>query len=364
VALFLGLELVCNNFIEPFLYGSRLGLSEVAQLVATALWAFLWGPVGMILAWPLTTCLLILGKYVPQFRFLSVLLGDQPVLTPRVAFYQRLAARDQDEAAEIVEKEIVERPIPQVFDDLLIPALASARRDLADGRLSDDDVRFATDSIREIAEATAEFKREAEGQAAESRVRALLVPASDIADETAARVFALLLDPDLWEIEVVPASTLASELLERIEATSPSSVVIASLPPGGLTHTRYLCKRIRQQFPDVKVAVGRWTGVPEEGGKAARQLRESGAADELAFTLEATLTFMNGWRAVFEASSPSTKSKSGARSRSRSIGTARALLRAGTELRIAHLFLEERTWLTSGIVFAAASIRPPRRPRA
>src|SRR5437588_256016 len=81
------------------------------QLVAAAFWAFMWGPVGLILSGPLTVCLLVLGKYVPQWRFLNVLLGDQPVLSPQVAFYQRLAARDHDEAADILEKELSTRPV-------------------------------------------------------------------------------------------------------------------------------------------------------------------------------------------------------------------------------------------------------------
>ena len=97
----MSLELACNNFVEPYLYGKSMGLSEVAQLVAAAFWAFLWGPIGLILSGPPTVCLLVLGRHVRQFEFFVVLLGDEPALDPQVAFYQRLAARDQDEAAEI-----------------------------------------------------------------------------------------------------------------------------------------------------------------------------------------------------------------------------------------------------------------------
>src|SRR5207248_8763386 len=93
LALFGGLELLCNNIFEPMLYGPSMGLSEVAQLVAAAVWGFLWGPIGLILSGPLTACLLVLGKYVRRFAYLEVLLGDEPALAPRVAFYQPLAAR-------------------------------------------------------------------------------------------------------------------------------------------------------------------------------------------------------------------------------------------------------------------------------
>jgi predicted PurR-regulated permease PerM len=303
VALFLGLEALCNNVFEPLLYGQSLGLSAVAQLVATAFWAFLWGPVGLVLAWPLTTCLLVLGKYVPSFRFLNVLLGDEPVLAPRVAVYQRLAARDQDEAADIVEKELETRPAEQVFDDVLVPALSLARRDARSGELSDEDLRFITTAVREIIEEVAEFKAAEPATAADvpaaDRARVLAVPGTDDADHAAVELFARLLDPAVWEIRVAPVSTLTSELLDRVEQDRPAAVLIGMLPPGGITHTRYLCKRIRQRFPDIKLVVGRW-GATDEGGTAWEQLRSAGA-DQVDGTMEGTRTFLSGWQAVFSA---------------------------------------------------------------
>jgi predicted PurR-regulated permease PerM len=305
LVLYVGLELLCNNIFEPLLYGKSLGLSEVAQLVATAFWALLWGPVGLILAWPLTTCLLMLGKYVPQWKFLNVLLGDEPVLSPRVAFYQRLAAQDQDEAAEIVEKELSTRSTEEVFDDLLMPALSEARRESRGVHVSDADVADITRSVLEIAEEVAEFKRDSTAVAEDvtgDRPRVLLVPAKDAVDQAAIELFARLLDPTLWEVQVSSVTILTSELVAQIEEKPPSILIIGSLPPGGLTHTRFLCKRIQQKFPDLKVLVGRWTGAEEED-RHWQQLRAAGA-DEIAATVEAAKTYLNGWRAVF-TSAPS-----------------------------------------------------------
>jgi hypothetical protein len=309
LVLFLGLELVCNNVFEPLLYGSRLGLSEVAQLVAAAFWAFLWGPVGLILSGPLTTCLLVLGKYVPQWQFLNVLLGDEPVLSPRVAFYQRLTARDQDEAAEIVEKELASRPAEEVFDDVLLPALAAVRRDIVEGRLSEDDLNFVTASVQEFAEEAAEAKaaeakaEEAKAAAepgpAQARARVVFIPARDSADRAAAELLARLLDPALWDVEVEKASPLPTELVARLEEHPPSAVVIGSLPPGGLTHTRYLYKRLRQQFPDLKVLIARWASADKDS--AWDRFRDAGA-DEVVTTLKDARTFLDGWRAVFTSS--------------------------------------------------------------
>jgi predicted PurR-regulated permease PerM len=322
LVLFLGLEIVCNNFIEPLLYGARLGLSEVAQLIATVVWAFLWGPVGMILAWPLTTCLLMIGKYVPQFGFLNVLLGDEPVLSPRMAFYQRLAARDQDESVDILEKELTARPVVEVFDDLILPALVAARREAREGRLSDADVGHMMNSVREIAEAEAEFKLDAEPPAADApKVRALLIGCNDVVDQTAVELLARLLDPGLWETEVVPAAMLASELLARAGETRPAVVVIGTLPPGGLTHTRYLCKRLRQCFAQIKIVVGHWNPIQEQDDKVIRQLRDSGA-DEVVYTLQATLAILSGWRSVFAAVPTVTKKRAQPKATAgRTIGT-------------------------------------------
>ena len=308
--LFIGLEVLAGSVAEPLLFGHSLGLSEVAQLVAAAFWAFLWGPVGLILSGPLTVCLLVLGKYVPQWRFLSVLLGDEPVLSPRVAFYQRLAARDQDEAAEIADKELATRPAEQVFDDVFVPVLVAARRDAAAGRLSDDDLQCATRAVREVAEEVFE-PAHPEVPAAGGPVRVLIVPAKDAVDHAAADLFARLFNPGEWEVEVAPANTLTSELLDLVEKTRPAVVVVAALPPGGLTHTRYLCKRLRQRAADLKVVVGRWAA-PEDDPPGWVQLKGAGA-DEVTTSLEATRAFLHGWRAVLASSETPAQPPRGAR---------------------------------------------------
>jgi predicted PurR-regulated permease PerM len=121
--LFLALELPINLFVEPWLYGRRTGVSEAALLVAVAFWAWLWGPVGLILASPLTACLVVLGKYVPALSFFNTLLGDRPVLDPPIRYYQRLLARDHDEAVEIAEEQSKNSSVEAVYDQVLVPAL-------------------------------------------------------------------------------------------------------------------------------------------------------------------------------------------------------------------------------------------------
>ena len=102
-ALFIVLELISNNIVEPWLYGSQTGLSPIAIILAAIIWTWLWGPMGLLLSTPLTVCLVVLGRHVPQFAFLNVLLGSEAVLTPEERLHQRLLAADADEATELAE---------------------------------------------------------------------------------------------------------------------------------------------------------------------------------------------------------------------------------------------------------------------
>jgi len=153
IGLFLALELTIANFIEPWLYGHSMGVSEIALLVSAAFWAFLWGPIGLVLSSPLTVCLVVLGRYSPRLEFLAVLLGDEPALDANVSFYQRLLARDQDEAEDLVFNRVNESKSPdEVYDVMLLPALSAIKRNRMHGDITEDDERYALQAIREIVE--------------------------------------------------------------------------------------------------------------------------------------------------------------------------------------------------------------------
>jgi predicted PurR-regulated permease PerM len=284
LALFLGLEAVCNNVVEPYVYGQSMGLSEVAQLVMAALWAFLWGPIGLILSGPLTVCLLVLGRHVRRLEFFAVLLGDQPALEPPVAFYQRLAARDQDEASEVAVAAAKRSSPEEAFDGVVVPALCLARHDREEGVLDAADMRFVTGAAREIAEEVAELREPAEGGGAGERLRVLVCPARDEVEHVAAHLLALSLDPGRWEARVAGDETLASELVQQVAEFRPAAVVVVTIPPGGLSHARYIVTRLRKRFPDVPLLVGRW------GAEGADSPREAvPITDGLDRTLAGTL---------------------------------------------------------------------------
>lgn len=259
LALFITAELVANNVFEPWLYGKSMGVSEVALITAAAFWTILWGPLGLILASPMTVCLLVLGKHVHQFSFLVVLLGDQPVLTPDVAFYQRLAAHDQDEAHEVALAVAEESGPMTALDSVIMPALCIARRDHQAGDLDTSDFLYTARSAREIvAEVVGSQIPESE-EHTDERVRVLICPARDEAEHVAAEALGVTLDHGRWEVQVTADEMLASELLAAVKQFRPKVLVLAALPPGGISHCRYLVSRLRTAFPDLKILIGYWS---------------------------------------------------------------------------------------------------------
>jgi predicted PurR-regulated permease PerM len=281
IGLTVTLDLIATSFLEPWLFGKSIGVSEVGLLVMAALAAFLWGPVGLLLAAPLTACLIVIGRYVPRLSFFEILLGDQPTLEPGVSSYQRLLARDQDEAVDLVLAHSAAEAPERVYDDILIPALTYARRDRDRDELTDSDEEFVRDATRDVLEDLGEQRQETDSSAVAEPlepIRILGCPARDASDQLALEMLGQALDPNRWQVEVAAADTLAAELIARIEQTPPALICIASLPPGGLAHTRYLCKRLRSQFPEVRILVGRW-GLRGNLDQNLSQLRAAGADD-------------------------------------------------------------------------------------
>jgi len=288
--LFLILEIVVANVVEPLLFGHSTGVSPFALLVAAAFWLFMWGPVGLILSTPLTVCLVVLGKYVPQLEFFDVLLSDEPVLDPEVSYYQRLLAHDQDEAVELVEQHISEKPLETVYEEVLLPAIVLARRDEERGDLSEQDAKYVFESTRDtlrnvVAPVVAtELGDEGKELTSKDCVAVLGCPATDEADELALEMFQLFLTRNACQFEILSSHTLTAEIPAKIEELRPALIIISAIPPGALAHARYLCKRLRTRFADLKILVGRW-GATDDSGRIQDRLSSAGA-DFVAFTFE------------------------------------------------------------------------------
>ena len=155
------LEIVVSQAIEPYWYGSSTGMSALAVLVSAVFWTWLWGPIGLLLSTPMTVILVVMGKYIPQLKFIDILLRDEAVLSPQFRLYQRLIAMDQEEAADLARDYLKEkRSLIDTYDDLLIPALQMAEQDSHHERATDEQLQFVRQSVRDLAEELAEQFRE------------------------------------------------------------------------------------------------------------------------------------------------------------------------------------------------------------
>jgi predicted PurR-regulated permease PerM len=273
--LFVLLEIVTNGLLEPLLYSRGAGVSQVALLMSIAFWAWLWGPVGLLLATPLTVCLGVLGKYVPYLAFLEVLLSDEP-LTDLNRYYQRLVARDQDGAIEVVEELLETQTLCTVYENVLLPALYYTQQDQQRGNLTAEEAQAiyqATHALLDdLSTARDATPADAVPGTAEEDTTAVLpppvhilgCPAHDEADELALRMLQHGLDPRRFELKVHKATLLAAEVLALVEQTAPTLVCIGLVPPGGFAQTRYLYKRLRARFPTLTIVVGCWSGLQDE----------------------------------------------------------------------------------------------------
>ena len=292
--LFIGLELLTNMILEPLLYGDSAGVSQVALLVSVAFWTWLWGPVGLLMATPLTVCLVVLGKYVPQMEFVAVLMSDEPVAEKNIIYYQRLLAMDRAEAAQIIEVYVEVNPLDKVYDEIMVPALNFARLDRERDGLTEAQEQFILSETRAIVESQSQRHTSTpasdgsgndheENAAGRANVRILGCPARDEFDEVALLMFQQLLASTRYEIEVSGDEKLASEVVVEAGEKQAGMVLIAAVQPGGLAHTRYLCKRLRAQFSDLKIVVGLW-GLRAEL-EATRKSLLSAGADEVGTSL-------------------------------------------------------------------------------
>jgi hypothetical protein len=291
--LYVGLEIVTSNFLEPWLYASSTGMSAVAVLASAVFWTWLWGLVGLLLSTPLTVCLVVLGKYVPHLQFLAVMLGDEQALDPSFRTYQRLLSLDQDDAGQLLDKYQKEHGLQRVYDEVMVPALAMAEADRQSGTLDTDRELFVYQAMRDLVEELADTAKKQNAPPAiahETMVTVICLPANSAADEIVGLMLANLLELKGQPAIAASATLLAGEMLELIQAQKAAVVCISALPPAAVAHSRYLGKRLHAKFPELPTLVGLWTSNADPKALMARLAGDqsvrlatglSGALDEI-----------------------------------------------------------------------------------
>jgi predicted PurR-regulated permease PerM len=323
LALFLVIEPIVGHVIEPMVYGHSTGLSPVAVVVSATFWTALWGPIGLVLATPLTVCLVVLGRHVERLEFLDVMFGDRPALSPPEIFYQRMLARDPTEAAEQAEQFLKERPLSAYYDEIALKGLRLAQADATRGVLDEARQAEICDAVRELVgdlaedgdvaskngEVVATATANAETAAAVDAVseaaslpgvpvlhgddlrpewrgeRAVLCTAGRTPlDEAAATMFAQLVSAHGVPARVEGAEALSTANIFRLDGLGVALVCLSYLDASSPAHMRYSVRRLRRKLPHATIMLGCWSA--DTDAAALEQLREAAKADLVAGSLQ------------------------------------------------------------------------------
>jgi predicted PurR-regulated permease PerM len=277
IGLFFILELTSTNFVEPWLFSSRTGISSLALLAMAIFWAILWGWPGLILSAPLTVCMVVLGRYVPQMSFLHTLLGTDAELSAEALFYERLLSMDQKEAHAVATRFLEEKSLVELYDRVLIPALALVEQDRHQGNLDETRCNFFFLSIAELVAELADYPQKEPDTSSPYPPRrsmqkdfaVVCISASDQADDLTTQMLVQLMERAHCQTLHL-RSSVASEILDSL-AHEPNTVIfISALPPFAFAQARTICQRVRSHLPRNRIVIGLWN--PAEDPDQAHEL--------------------------------------------------------------------------------------------
>ena len=331
--LFLTVEPLVGHVIEPLVYGHSTGLSPVAVVLAATFWTALWGPIGLVLAIPLTVCLVVLGRHVERLAFLDVMFGDRPALSPPEIFYQRMLAGDPAEVIDKAEEFLKEKSLSAYYDDVALKGLKLAQRDVAHARLDPARIDKIKDTVGELVDTLADhadrapetgktkdpeasaavetvdetaphglpvLKKEALAQGWDTETPVLCVAGRSDLDEAVSMILAQLLTKHGLGATVEGADSLTSSNILRLHTEGAALICLSYLDAGSHAHMRYAIRRLRRRLPTATILLGCWT---TEGDPAA--LAASIKADGAVSTLREAVAFcLNAAQTIDAAEAP------------------------------------------------------------
>src|ERR1700730_13385020 len=312
LALFLTVEPIVGHVIEPMVYGHSTGLSPVAVVASATFWTALWGPIGLVLATPLTVCLVVLGRHVERLEFLDVMFGDRPALSPPEIFYQRMLAGDPTEAAEKAEQFLKERSLSSYYDEVALRGLQLAQADAERGALDHERLTTIRDAVSEFAsdladqddrpppkvssttdlEATSAVETVAEDAPYENlpvlskedlppewqgEYPVLCVAGRSLIDEAAAIMLGQLSTSHGIAARVEAAEALSNANICRLEITGVAIVCLIYMDASSPAHMRYSVRRLRRKLPKATIILGCWMKDMDPG--RLEKLRDGAKAD-------------------------------------------------------------------------------------
>ncbi len=290
VALFLVVEPLTGQVVEPLVYGHSTGLSPVSVVISAIFWAWLWGPVGLILSTPLTLCLVVMGRHIDRLEFIDVLLSDQPALTPAESFYQRILAGDTDEALDQAEALLRDRALSSYYDEVALRGLQLAANDSLRGVLTEDQLRNIQDAIDGVVVDLADHddadvsksKSDANSPVSQAAAVPPILPApADTArdlppewagsapvlcvagrgalDEAACTMLVQLLGKHGLQARVVSQDAASRGRIASLDVSGVAMVCVSYIEASGSpSPLRYMMRRLRQRLPGAPILVGLW----------------------------------------------------------------------------------------------------------
>ena len=303
-----------GHVIEPMVYGRSTGLSPVAVVASATFWTALWGPIGLVLATPLTVCLVVLGRHVERLEFLDVMFGDRPALSPPEIFYQRMLAGDPTEAAEKAEEFLKERSLASYYDEVALKGLQLAQADAERGVLDQERLAKIRDAVSEFVSdlsdqddrppPSGQLTTDAEASSAVESVSdsaeddlpvlskealpsewqgehpVLCIAGRSLFDEAAAIMLAQLSTAHGLAARVEGAEALSMTNVVRLDPAGIAVACLIYLESSGEAHMRYSVRRLRRRLPRATIMLVCCTSDTDKS--SLKVARESAKADLVA----------------------------------------------------------------------------------
>ena len=284
LGLFLVMETTVANVIEPWLFSSRTGISSLALLISAIFWSMLWGWPGLVLSTPLTVCVVVLGRHVPQLSFLHNLLGTNATLSPAARVYERLLSMDQAKARSVAEDYLDGKPLSDLYEFVLLPVLRLGEEDRYKGAISEVQWNFVLLSVADMVARLSEYHAPEPGEQGSERSkliearRALLrkefavvcISAGDKADELATAMLTQLLERAGYQTILLTAESVSEELLQHMAGEKSTVIVLSALPLFAFAQIRALCHRVKTQLAQNRVVVALWNSEEDADDLLAR----------------------------------------------------------------------------------------------
>jgi predicted PurR-regulated permease PerM/GAF domain-containing protein len=314
IGLFVMLEAIVSNFVEPWVYGANTGVSPIALIISAVFWTWLWGPVGLVLSTPLTVCLAVIGRHVPRLEFLSILLSEDQPLAAHEEFHHRLLSFSMDSAQELAVKYAETESLAALYDNVLIPAIAAVEIDAHNGALTAEQRTSALQRVHEIIDDFSGWQPsrssgqeqkvdEIAGVAPVGGSCVVCLPASAYRDELAGEMLAHLLRCRGFDAENLPARLKPEELIDRTVEVRPTCICVSVLPPTSIVQARHLTVAIQERLGSTAVLVGAWSS-RFDADKIKERLRAAHVSEVAVSLSDAMLRVSNLTAAVTDEMLP------------------------------------------------------------